>query len=143
MWVSANLCFGNRRSVNLCFPNGRKEKGRKLGTEIHAKRCGFGVTNFIHISRCLFAVSVVVNLLALGLASALACEWFLRCLCLLAPCSCIEQFACNQLQFFACACCALHFVPSSCVAYLLKGTRVACWILSVPTTFVGCEGLLW
>lgn len=29
------------------------------------------------------------------------------------------------------------FVPSSCVAYLLKGTCVACRTLSVPTSFVG------
>lgn len=86
--------------------------------------------------------SIVVRVVVLGLASASAYEWFFGCLCLLAPCLSIEQFAFNHFQYSPCAFCALVFVPGSCVAYLLKGTRVACWALSVLTSCWVAKGFL-
>lgn len=40
----------------------------------------------------------VVRLVALSLAYVRACELWLSCFCELAPCLCIERFACNSLQ---------------------------------------------
>lgn len=87
------------------------------------------------------AVWVVACLAVFSLANAWACEWYSGCLCRLAPCLCIERSACNPLKNSPYSVVPMGFDSSSCVAYLLKGTRVACWTFAIPSSLVGSWGL--
>ena len=77
----------------------------------------YAVGSGVWLVRCCFVSAI-----------AWACEWYSRCLCWLAPCSCIERSATIPLQYSPYALC-FGVCFGSCVGYLLRALR---WFAGHP-----------